>query len=372
LRGVLVADLSRVLAGPLASMFLADLGATVIKVERPGSGDDTRSWGPPYVGTMSTYFASVNRNKRSVTLDLTDETDAGLARELCRRADVVIENYRSGRLAAFGLDAQAVLRANPGAVYCSISGFGSGADLPGYDFVAQAVGGLMSLTGSPDGPPTKVGVAIVDVLTGLHAVVGILAALRERDRTGDGQVVEVNLLSSLLASLVNQGSAYINGAAVPTRIGNRHPCIAVYESVVAADAPIALAVGNDGQFARLCQAIGRPELVADERYARNADRVANRTELVAELEKTLRQGTAQHWTALLTEAGVPCGPVNDLAGAVDLAQSLGLTPLVSFPEVTTIANPIRLSRTPVDYVAPPPPLGADDAAVREWLASPEA
>jgi formyl-CoA transferase len=352
-------------------MFLADLGATVVKVERPGVGDDTRSWGPPYVGAMSTYFASVNRNKRSVTLDLSDATDASLARELCRRADVVIENYRVGRLVDFGLDAGTVLGTNPGVVYCSISGFGSGAgaDLPGYDFVVQAAGGLMSLTGSPDGPPTKVGVAIVDVLTGLHAVVGILAALRERDRTGAGQHVEVNLLSSLLASLVNQGSAYLNGAGVPARMGNRHPSIAVYETVETADVPIALAVGNDGQFARLCATIGRMELVADQRFSTNAGRVAHRAALVTELEQTLRGGSAAHWTGVLTKGGVPCGPVNDLAGAVALAQALELNPVVSFPEagIATMANPIRFGRSRVDYVGPPPQLGADDAAIREWL-----
>jgi formyl-CoA transferase len=359
-------------------MFLADLGATVVKVERPVVGDDTRSWGPPYVGSLSTYFASVNRNKRSVTLDFADPGDAALARELCRRADIVIENFPSGRLAAFALDAASVLRANPAAVYCSISGFGSGAgaELPGYDFVVQAAGGLMSITGQPDGPPTKVGVAIVDVLTGLHAVVGILAALRERDRTGAGQHIEVNLLSSLLGSLVNQGSAYLNGAGVPVAMGNRHPSIAVYETVETADAPIALAAGNDGQFARLCAVIGRPELATDGRFMHNADRVAHRSVLVAELEATLRGRPAEHWIPLLTAAGVPCGQVNDLAGAVSLAQALGLTPVVSFPGrdgepgVATIANPIRFTRTPVDYVAPPPSLGADDAEIRAWLAAP--
>lgn len=380
LAGLLVADFSRVLAGPLASMFLADLGASVIKVERPGVGDDTRSWGPPYVGTMSTYFASVNRNKRSVTLDIQEPADAALARELCRRCDVVIENFRVGRLAEFGLDAASVLRANPRAVYCSISGFGSGvgASLPGYDFVVQATGGLMSLTGQPGGPPTKVGVAIVDVLTGVHAVVGILAALRDRDRTGLGQQVEVNLLSSLVASLVNQGSAFINGAGVPVAMGNRHPSIAPYETIETADAPIALAIGNDGQFARLCATLSRDDLQADPRFHRNRDRVANRASLVAELERTLRTDTAEHWTRLLRAEGIACGRVNDLAGALALADELGLAPTVRFPGpddepgIATLANPIRLSRTPVDYVRAPPDLGRDDADVRAWLASQDA
>jgi crotonobetainyl-CoA:carnitine CoA-transferase CaiB-like acyl-CoA transferase len=226
----------------------------------------------------------------------------------------------------------------------------------------------MSLTGEPDGRPTKVGVAIVDVLTGLHAVVGILAALRERDRTGVGQHVEVNLLSSVLASLVNQASGYLNGAGVPGRLGNRHPSIAVYETVEASDGPLALAVGNDRQFARLCAAIGRPDLLADERFTRNADRVAHRSTLVAELEQTLRAGTVSHWIRLLTEAGVPCGPVNDLDGAFALAEQLGLSPVVSLDGIATVANPIRFSRTPVEHVSPPPTLGADDAEIRAWLA----
>jgi crotonobetainyl-CoA:carnitine CoA-transferase CaiB-like acyl-CoA transferase len=376
LAGLLVADFSRVLAGPLASMFLGDLGATVVKVERPGTGDDTREWGPPFVGTMSTYFAAVNRNKRSVTLDLADEADQALARELCRRADVVLENFVAGRLAAFGLDAAAVLRENPGAVYCSISGFGSGpgAGLPGYDFVVQAVGGLMSLTGPADGPGTKVGVAIVDVVTGLHAVIGVLAALRERDRTGLGQHIEVNLLSSLLASLVNQASAFVNGAKVPRAMGNRHPSIAPYETVATADAPLVLAVGNDRQFVRLCEAIGRADLAGDPRFDRNSGRVTHREELVAELERTLHSGTAAHWASLLQAAGVPCGPVNALDDAIALATTLGLAPVVTLagdpgPALSTVANPIRLSRTPVDYACGPPELGRDDAAIRAWLAS---
>jgi crotonobetainyl-CoA:carnitine CoA-transferase CaiB-like acyl-CoA transferase len=233
LDGVLVADFSRVLAGPLATMFLGDLGATVVKVERPGAGDETRSWGPPYVGSMSTYFSSVNRDKRSVTLDLSDPADRVLARRLADRADVLIENLRQGRLSDFGLDYASLAESNPGLVYCSISGFGSRpeADRPGYDFVVQALGGLMSLTGPAEGEASKVGVAVVDVFTGLHAVIGILAALREREVSGQGQLVEVNLLASLLGSLVNQSAAYLNGAGSPERLGNRHPSIAPYETL---------------------------------------------------------------------------------------------------------------------------------------------
>jgi len=371
LTGLLVADFSRVLAGPLATMFLADLGATVIKVERPGSGDDTRAWGPPYVGGTSTYFTSVNRNKRSVTLDLDDPDDRELARTLAGRADVFVENFRPGRLAAFGLDHASLAGANPGLVYCSISGFGSGpgAERPGYDFLVQAMGGLMSITGAAGGEPTKVGVALVDVLTGLHATIGILAALRERDRSGAGQLVEVNLLSGLLGSLVNQGAAYVNGAGVPAAMGNRHPSIAPYETLATADAPLAVAVGNDRQFAAMAAALGRPELAADVRFATNPARVVHRDALVAELERTLATQPAAEWSARLAAHGVPAGPVNDLAAAFALAEQLQLDPVVQLGPFATLANPVRLGRTPVRYHRAPPPLGADDAAVRSWLAA---
>ena len=376
LDGLLVADFSRVLAGPLASMFLADLGATVIKVERPGSGDDTRSWGPPYVGTTTTYYTSVNRNKRSVTLDLTDSGDLELARRLARRADVLLENYRPGKLAEFGLDAATVAGENPRLVYCSISGFGTGAGahLPGYDFVAQAVGGLMSITGEPCGSPAKVGVALVDVLTGLHATIGILAALRERERSGRGQVVGVNLLSSLLSSLVNQGAAYINGAGVPSAMGNKHPSIAPYETLQTRDGPIAVAVGNDRQFAAMAASLGRPELATDPRFAANRDRVVTRPELIAALESVLSGQDAAHWTDRLQSCGVPCGPVNDIGEAIELATRLGLRPVVHHPssgeqDIATLANPITLTRTPVRYHGAPPALGADDSAVRAWLSA---
>jgi crotonobetainyl-CoA:carnitine CoA-transferase CaiB-like acyl-CoA transferase len=375
LDGLLVADFSRVLAGPLASMFLADLGAAVIKVERPGSGDDTRSWGPPYVGATSTYYTSVNRNKRSVTLNLADPDDLGLARRLALRADVLLENYRPGKLADFGLDAATLAGDNPGLVYCSISGFGTGAgaDLPGYDFVVQAVGGLMSITGEPGGPPVKAGVALVDVLTGLHSTIGILAALRERERSGLGQVVSVSLLSSLIGSLVNQGAAYINGAGLPTAMGNKHPSIAPYETLRTADAQIAVAVGNDRQFAAMAVCLGRPELAADPRFATNRDRVANRPALVSALEAALSAHSAASWTKRLQECGVPCGPVNDIGQAVALAAELGLDPVVRHPSegehgISTLANPISLSRSPVRYHRAPPGLGADDQAVRAWLA----
>jgi crotonobetainyl-CoA:carnitine CoA-transferase CaiB-like acyl-CoA transferase len=373
LDGVVVADFSRVLAGPLASMYLADLGATVIKVERPRVGDDTRAWGPPFVGDVSTYYTSVNRNKLSVTLDLGDPADLELAQSLARRADVFIENFRPGKLGDFGLDAASVLAANPRAVYASVSGFGSGAgaDLPGYDFVVQAVGGLMSITGEADGSPTKVGVALVDVLTGLHATIAVLAALRERETSGRGQHVEVNLLSSLLASLVNQGAGYINGAGVPAAMGNQHPSIAPYETLATSDGPLAVAVGNDRQFATMAQALGRADLASDPRFVTNRDRVAHRKELVGELEAALAGRDAADWTKLLGDQGIPCGPVNDLAEAIALAESLDLAPVVSLPspagDIATLASPLTLHRTPVRYHRAPPTLGADSEAVRRWL-----
>jgi len=373
LQGVLVADFSRVLAGPLASMFLADLGATVIKVERPEAGDDTRAWGPPYVGSASTYYTSVNRNKRSVTLDLAHPGDLALARRLAGRADVFIENFRPGKLAGFGLDAGTLAASHPRLVYCSVSGFGAGpgADLPGYDFVVQAVGGLMSITGQPDGPPAKAGVALVDVLTGLHAVIAILAALRERDRSGQGQHVEVNLLSSLLGSLVNQAAGYINGGGVPAAMGNQHPSIAPYETLATKDVSLAVAIGNDRQFAAMAGALGRPDLAEDERFSTNRGRVVNRAALVAELESVLATRSAAEWTDHLQARGLPCGPVNDIAQAIALATMLGLDPVVRLraaeAEIATIASPLLLHRTPVRYHRAPPTLGADTDEVKSWL-----
>jgi crotonobetainyl-CoA:carnitine CoA-transferase CaiB-like acyl-CoA transferase len=373
LDGILVADFSRVLAGPLASMFLADLGATVIKVERPGTGDDTRAWGPPYAGAMSTYFTSVNRNKHSLTLDLDNPGDLRLARELSARSDVFLQNFLPGRLARHGLDHAAARAANPGLVYCSISGFGAGAGagIPGYDFVVQAVGGLMSVTGQP-GEPMKVGVALIDVITGLHATIGILAALRERDRSGVGQHVEVNLLSSLISSLVNQGAAYLNGAPAPAAMGNRHPSIAPYESLATADGELVVAVGNDRQFAAFAAALGRPELAADPRFATNPDRVRNRTELAGLLEAELRREPAVEWARRLRAAGVPCGPVNDIAAAVDLAEALDLSPIARIGDdaIATLASPLRLDATPVTYRRSPPALGADSDDLRAWLSRP--
>jgi len=368
LEGLVVADFSRVLAGPYASMLLADLGATVVKIERPGTGDDTRAWGPPWSDGVSTYFQSVNRGKVSVVLDLADADDRARALDLCARADVVLENFRPGTMERLGLGYDEVARVNPAAVYCSVTGFGTagGASLPGYDLLVQAVGGLMSLTGPDPCEPTKTGVALVDVITGLHALAGILAALRHRDLSGRGQRVEVSLLTSLLSALVNQGSAFLNAGVVPRAMGNAHPSITPYEVLRAADGPIALAVGNDRQFSTLCLVVGLPELAGDQRFSTNAARVARRAELVARLEYALETRDAAAWAQRLTAAGVPCGPINDLAGAVRYAEDLGLEPVVDLPEGagTTASRqvrcPISLSGTPATYPAGPPRLGTGD------------
>ena len=375
LDGILVADFSRVLAGPAATMWLADLGARVIKVERPGTGDDTRAFGPPWAGSSSAYFEAANRSKESIALDLADEGDAALARRLAARADVVVENFRAGALSRYGLDAASVLAANPRAVYCSITGFGSGAgaDLPGYDFLVQAVGGLMSITGESAGPPNKVGVAVVDILTGKDAALGVMAALRHRESTGRGQHVEVNLLSSLLSSLTNQLSGYLATGADPGRMGNQHPSITPYETLRCEDRLLAVAVGNDGQFRRFTEELGLLGTADDPRFATNGARVANREELVALLENVLGARTAADWQQRLQRAGIACGPVNSISGAVEHADSLGLQPLVETAEdaLPQVRNPLGLGELP-DHAetgppSPPPLLGEHTDEVRSWL-----
>ncbi|WP_245667923.1 CaiB/BaiF CoA transferase family protein [Actinomadura macra] len=375
LAGLLVADFTRVLAGPYATMLLADLGAEVVKVERPGRGDDTRSWGPPYADGEATYFLGLNRNKRSIALDLRDPGDLEVARALVARADVLIENFRPGTMERLGLGHAQAAELNPGLVYCSITGFGTGkgADLPGYDLVVQAVGGLMSVTGEPEGGPVKTGVALVDVITGLHAVAGLLAGLRYRDRTGQGQRVEVSLLTSLLSALTSQASAYVTSGVVPRALGNRHPSIVPYEVFEAADRPMVIAAGNDRQFRALCAVLERDDLARDPRFATNSGRVAAREPLAAALSQTLARRPADSWCAALTSAGVPCGPINDLAAACDLGASLGLEPIVQLDDprrgerVPQVANPIRLGATPARYRLAPPGLGEHGVWVREIL-----
>jgi crotonobetainyl-CoA:carnitine CoA-transferase CaiB-like acyl-CoA transferase len=326
LHGLLVADFSRILAGPYATMLLADLGAEVIKVESP-AGDDTRTWMPPVRGEESTYYLAINRNKRSVALDLRDEKECALACELARRADVVIENFKPGGLTKYGLDFDTVSAANPGVVYASISGFGSGkgAALPGYDLMVQAMSGLMSLTGDPDGPPYRAGISVFDVMSGLQATIGILAALRHREQTGRGQHVEVDLLSAALSGLVNQTSAYVAGGSVPHRMGNAHPSLFPYEPLPTADGEMIVIAGNNGQFAKLCEVLGVPELPADPRFTNNQDRTANREDLRPLLEERLRTRTRQEWFDALIAAGVPCGPINTIAEGVEFAKGSAST-----------------------------------------------
>lgn len=357
-----ILDFSRVLAGPFATMMLADLGATVIKVERPETGDETRSWGPPYDERgEATYYQSVNRNKDSVVLDLRDPDDLARARTLAAEADVVVENFRPGVLDGLGLGYEALSAADPALIYCSITGFGSGrgAALPGYDLLVQALGGLMSITGAPDGEPQKVGVALVDVLAGLFSAVGILAALRHRAASGEGQLVEIDLLSALLAALVNQGSAFSLAGVVPRRMGNAHPSIAPYELYRTGEGDLVLAVGNDRQFASLCEVLGEPGLAADPRFASNAARVAHREQLRVSLERLLVARAAGDWSRALTEARVPAGVVNDIGDAFALAASLGMEPLIEIDRgdgsvARLTRNPIRLSRTPPSYRSAPP------------------
>ncbi|WP_104083483.1 CaiB/BaiF CoA-transferase family protein [Cryobacterium sp. Y11] len=365
LDGIRVADFSRVLAGPFATMMLADFGADVIKIEHP-LGDDTRAWVPPVdENGMGSYFASVNRNKRSVVCDLGTERGLAEARALALDADVLIENFRPGVMEQYGLDYGTLQAERPELVYCSITGFGraGGAALPGYDLLVQAVGGLMSVTGSPDSEPSKVGVALVDVLTGQNAVIGILAALRARDQTGRGQRVDVNLLSSLLTGLVNQASSTLATGVAPQRLGNAHPSIAPYETFRTVDDPIAIAVGTDKQFSALAQVLGLPELSVDTRFGCNADRLAHRAVLKELLEARLATRPAAEWTTLLAAARVPAGKVNSIAEALELATELGLAPVVSVTDAAgsrvsqQIANPISLSDTPARYLRPPPLFG---------------
>ena len=373
LAGLLVADFSRILAGPYATMLLADLGADVIKVESP-AGDDTRTWQPPVRDGVSTYYLSVNRNKRSIAIDLRDEGDLAAARELARRADVFVENFRPGGLARFGLDYEAVSAGNPGVVYASISGFGSGpkgAALPGYDLIVQAISGLMSVTGDPDGEPFRAGVAVFDVISGLHATIGILAALNLRHETGIGQHIEISLLASAMSGLVNQTGAYVAGGVVPFRMGNSHPSLFPYEPLPCADGELVITAGNDLQFGKLAEALGVPGLIDDPRFRRNEDRTANRDELRPLLVERLRTRSKQEWFRTLTGVGVPCGPINTIDQGVAFASEVGLSPVVVAGEgdsaMPSVRNPITFSATPPSYRLPPPSLDEHGEEIRRWL-----
>jgi crotonobetainyl-CoA:carnitine CoA-transferase CaiB-like acyl-CoA transferase len=387
LAGVRVLDLSRVLAGPLAGQVLGDLGADVVKVERPGLGDDTRAWGPPYLrdqegrdtGTAA-YFLCANRNKRSVAIDIARPEGQALVRELAMQADVVLENFKVGGLAQYGLDAASLMALNPRLVYCSITGFGQDgpyAGRAGYDFLIQGMGGLMSVTGTPDGEPgagpQKVGVALTDVMTGLYAAIAVQAALLERARSGLGQHIDLALLDVQIAGLANQASNYLAGGMLPRRMGNGHPNIVPYQDFPTADGDMILAIGNDGQFARFCGAAGHPEWARDARFATNAQRVAHRADLIRLMRQaTILRGTAD-WIALLEAAGVPCGPINRIDQVFDDPHVLarGMRVEVPHPEAGAaplVASPMRLSASPVQYRMAPPALGEHTGQVlAEWL-----
>ena len=375
LDGIVIADLSRVLAGPYATMLLADMGAEVIKVESPG-GDDTRSWVPPVrPDGVSTYYAAINRNKKSIVLDFKDPDDLAVAHALTARADIVVENFKPGGLARFGLDYDAVRERNETVIYCSISGFGTaeGATLPGYDLIVQAMSGLMSLTGDPAGPAYRAGISVFDVMAGLHSTIGILAALRHRSLTGQGQNIETSLLASAMSGLVNQTSAYVAGGVTPTRMGNAHPSLFPYEPLPTADDDLIIAAGNDSQFRKLVEVLGVPELADDPRFARNADRTERREELRPLLVDKLTTRPAAHWFDRLNAVGVPNGPINTIAQGVQYAEKLGLQPIVEVgrPEapVPGVRNPITFSSIQPRYDLAPPALGQDTDEIRDWLAA---
>ena len=382
LHGIRVLDLSRILAGPLATQTLADLGAEVIKIERPGKGDDTRGWGPPFLKdgdgcdtSDSTYFASCNRGKKSVTLDLSRPEGQKLVRQLAQRCDVLVENFKVGDLARFGLDFPALRASHPRLVYCSITGYGQDgpyAARPGYDPIAQAIGGLMSVTGTRDGPPQRVGVAVVDILTATYAAISILAALRHRDATGLGQHIDLSLLDVQVASMINVAQAYLSAGVVGQRNGNEHPSVVPSQSFPCQDGSIMLAAANDGQFARLCAALGLPGLAQEARFRTNDARVHNREALNGLLNERFGQKPVAHWTRVMVEAGLPCGPINDVAQAFADAQvqARGMRIEVDHPAagaLPLLASPIRLSGSPVEYRRAPPLLGQHTDEILEGL-----
>ncbi|RZF26705.1 CoA transferase [Paraburkholderia sp. UYCP14C] len=389
LAGVRVLDLSRVLAGPWAGQLLADLGADVVKVERPGAGDDTRAWGPPWLNDAdghstgeSAYYLSANRNKRSVTIDIGSADGQSLVRRLARKADIVLENFKVGGLAQYGLDYASLKAVNPRLVYCSITGFGQTgpyAARAGYDFLIQGMGGLMSLTGLPDGTegggPLKVGVALTDIMTGLYATVAVLAALKRRESSGEGQHIDLALLDVQIACLANQAANYLVGGVVPQRMGNAHPNIVPYQEFPTADGYMIVAVGNDGQFANLCKTLGKPEWSSDERFVTNPQRVKHRSELIALIHGMTVQRTTDEWIAAMEAAGVPCGPINtlDRVFADPHVQARGTRIEMPHPfanDVALVANPIRLSESPVQYRNAPPTLGQHtEEVLSDWLAA---
>ena len=383
LDGVRVLDMSRILAAPTGTQILGDLGAEVIKGEKPGAGDDTRRWGPPFLTgrdgepmAESAYYLSSNRNKRSVAIDFTTEDGRALLLEMLAGCDVLIENFRTGTLARYGLDYESLRVRFPGLVYCSVTGFGQDgpyARRAGYDYLAQAMGGIMSITGAPDGPPMKVGVGITDVTTGLYATIGILAALRHRDRTGEGQHVDASLLDTQVSWLINEATNYFLSGERPMRRGNAHPNIVPYRVYATADGYVVLAVGNDAQFRRWCEVAGRAELADDPRFATNAARIANRDAIDAEIEAEMARRGSADWLARLEEVGVPAGPVNHIDEVFDdpHVRARGMRIEMDYPDaaggsVALVASPLKFSATPVSYRYPPPRLGEH---TREILAA---
>lgn len=378
LDGVRVLDLTRILAGPTCTQLLGDLGASVLKIENPATGgDDTRQWGPPFVPDaegaptdLSAYFMAANRNKRSVALDIATPEGQATLRRLARQADVLIENFRPGGLARYGLDHDSLAADSPGLVYCSITGFGQtgpNRDKPGYDLMAQGFGGIMSLTGPPEGPPMKVGVGIADVMCGMYAAVGILAALRHRDRTGQGQHIDLALVDTQVAWLINEGVNYLTSGTLPERRGNAHPNIVPYDVYACADGHVIVAVGNDAQFARFCAFLGRPALAADPRFGTNPDRLANRAALEAILRPAVAALAVDEVIAGLEALRVPVGPVNRLdqvfASDQVAARQMRIAMQAAPGPVSLLGNPLKLSATPVRYRHAPPRFGADTAAV---------
>ncbi len=375
LTGLVVADFSRILAGPYATMLLADMGATVIKVESP-AGDDTRTWMPPVHRGEATYYLSINRNKKSIVLDLKDPTDLHRAHSLVQRADIMIENFKPGQLVQFNLDYDAVRQLNPGLIVASISGFGSqepGAKMLGYDLMIQAMSGLMSLTGEADGPPFRSGISVFDILAGMHCTTGILAALYERASSGRGQHVEVSLMASALSGLANHSNSYAMEGVVPYRMGNAHPSLFPYEPFPTGDGELVVIAGNDGQFKALVTALGRPDLAFDPDFVTNKDRTRNRDKLRPILVELLATKSATAWFETLTAAKVPCAPIVTVDAGVTLADQLGLAPIVTLPyrgeELRMIRHPITFSETPVTYRMAPPAIGEHTDELRAWLDS---
>ncbi|MCK0150353.1 CoA transferase [Marivita sp. S6314] len=386
LDGLLVLDLSRILAGPTATQLLGDFGATIIKIENPKTGgDDTRSWGPPFAETpdnasdLSAYFMAANRNKYSVAADLSTAEGQTLVKAIAAQADVVVENYKPGGLEKYGLDNATLCAAFPHLVYCSISGFGQtgpNRNIAGYDLMAQGYGGIMSLTGAPDGPPMKVGVGIADVMCGMYATIGILTALRHRDATGDGQHIDLSLVDAQMAWLINEGTNHLASGQDPVRRGNAHPNIVPYDVFAGSDGHVIIAVGNDSQFQRFCLAINRPDLAADSRYSTNPDRIAHRDGLTSEISETLGQMRVSAIQDVLQNAGVPCGPIHSVgqALATPQAQARGAVVRMDHPETTEghvelLGNPLKLSKTPATYRRPPPRFGQDTDALPEVLST---